>query len=81
MVAKQQRRQPKCKTPGCNNRRWKRDVCRACLNEAERRIEAGEITEARLIQLGVIAPEGQPGRKTASPIVKVLNRKLAKARG
>ena len=54
-----------------------RGLCHACYRTWKRRIDAGKTTEEQLVELGVLLPKQQSGRKPKGDVQEILKERAA----
>lgn len=74
-MARKQRKACRCLIKGCEKEAVRRGLCWTDFHAARAKIEAGEVTEAKLIQLNLMLPSRQ-GRRPNPP---KFDRQLAAA--
>ena len=75
-TTKPRRRRVKCKIAGCNKPMYSRGVCVSCRQVAHKAVKSNEVTDAELIELGLLDPPLKGGGST-SPMRRELDKVLA----
>ncbi len=64
----------RCLAPGCKNKQFSRGLCQACSAIARLRIRQGEVSEKKLMDMGLLLPPKRQGREVVNPLSKAIEK-------